>query len=131
MFIVLDTNVLVSALWSQGSKPSAIVSATLAGRFRMCYDYRLLEEYRSVLSRPKFNFDKWQIDWLLEELTVSGISVIANPLPDVKFTDESDRKFYEVAKFCNAALVTGNIKHYPPDPCISTVADFYLSYFAT
>ncbi|MCD8344723.1 MAG: putative toxin-antitoxin system toxin component, PIN family [Oscillospiraceae bacterium] len=131
MFVVLDTNVLVSALWSQGSKPSAIVSATLAGRFKMCYDYRLLEEYRSVLSRPKFGFDKWQVDWLLEELTLSGISVIAKPLPNVKFTDESDRKFYEVAKFCNATLVTGNIKHCPEDKCISTVADFYNSFFTT
>lgn len=97
----------------------------------MCYDYRLLEEYRSVLSRPKFNFDKYQVDWLLEDLIVSGISVIAKPLPDASFVDESDRKFYEVAKFCNATLVTGNIRHYPQDPCISTVADFYLSYFAT
>ncbi len=127
----MDTNVLVSALWSAVSKPSAIVSATVAGRFKMCYDYRLLEEYRSVLLRPKFNFDKWQVDWLLDELTASGISVIAKPLPKIKFTDESDRKFYEVAKFCNATLITGNIKHYPQDSCISTVADFYNLYFAT
>ncbi|MCD7847699.1 MAG: putative toxin-antitoxin system toxin component, PIN family [Oscillospiraceae bacterium] len=131
MFIVLDTNVLVSALWSQGSKPSAIVSATIADHFELCYDYRILEEYRSVLSRPKFNFDKWQVDWLLEQLTLSGISVIAKPLPDVRFTDESDRKFYEVAKFCNATLITGNIRHYPEDKCISTVADFYSSHLAT
>ena len=29
--------------------------------------------------------------------------------------DESDRKFYEVAKFCHAPLITGNIKHFPDE----------------
>ncbi|MCD8005048.1 MAG: putative toxin-antitoxin system toxin component, PIN family [Oscillospiraceae bacterium] len=129
MFVVLDTNVLVSALWSPQSKPAAIVSAAISGRFKICFDYRLLEEYTAVLHRPKFGFMDWQIAWLLDHLTSTGISVIVDPLPDVPFTDESDRKFYEVAKFCAAALVTGNRKHYPEDPCVVTVADFFSRNF--
>jgi len=129
MFVVLDTNVLVSALWSSQSKPAAIVSASITGRFKLCYDYRLLEEYTAVLHRSKFGFKNWQTNWLLDYLTSTGISVIADPLPDVPFIDESDRKFYEAAKFCNASLITGNMKHYPEDSCVMTVADFFSRYF--
>ena len=38
MNIVLDTNVLVSALWSPGRKPGEIVAAAIMGCFNLCYD---------------------------------------------------------------------------------------------
>ncbi len=34
----------------------------------------------------------------------------------------------EVAKFCGAVLVTGNIKHFPQKPFIMTVSDFLERY---
>ena len=34
------------------------------------------------------------------------------------------KKFYEVAKFCGADLVTGNLKHYPADPRVMNVTAF-------
>ena len=125
MIAVLDTNVLVSALWTPNGKAAYIVNQAISGRLKLCHDYRILAEYREVLSRPKFKFYDWQINFLLERLEKDGISVIPNALPHVPFTDESDRVFYEVAKFCNAPLVTGNLKHYPQDDCIITLADFY------
>ena len=125
MNIVLDTNVLVSALWSADSKPGAIVTAVIANKFTACYDFRILDEYTRVLYRPKFRFTDWQIKSLLDPIIKNGMSVIADPLPDVPFEDESDRKFFEVAKFCDAYVVTVNTKHYPPDKCVVTVADFY------
>ena len=51
------------------------------------------------------------------------------PLSNILFIDESDKKFFEIAKFCNAYIVTENIKHYPEDGCIIAVADFYNKYF--
>lgn len=125
MNIVLDTNVLVSALWSSSSKPAAIITKVLSNRFRLCYDYRIINEYNRVLYRPKFGFSDWEIRHLLDPIIKDGISVVPDPLPDIPFADESDRKFLEVAKFCNALLVTGNTKHYPDDDSIITVADFY------
>lgn len=124
MNIVLDTNVLVSALWSTSSKPGAIINAVIARKFTACYDYRILDEYVKVLHRPKFGFQDWEINYLLDPLIKNGISVVPEPLPDIPFTDESDRKFLEVAKYCDAYVVTGNIKHYPNDSCIITVAEF-------
>ena len=125
MIVVLDTNVLVSAFWTPDVKAAYILHQVVAGNLKLCHDYRILAEYREVLSRPKFKFQSWQIDFLLETFEKDGISVIPMQLPEVQFTDESDKVFYEVAKFCNAPLVTGNLKHFPNDSCITTVADFY------
>ena len=125
MIAVLDTNVLVSALWTPSGKASAILSAAFSRHLRLCYDYRIMEEYRDVLLRPKFKFSAWQVALLLESIAKDGISVVAEPLPEIPFLDESDRMFYEVAKFCHAPLVTGNLKHFPEEKCVLTVASFY------
>ena len=128
MNIVLDTNVLVSAIWSPGRNASDILNAVFARRFTACYDHRILEEYDRVLHYKKFPFTEWEINSILEPLTKNGISVIADPLPQVSFTDETDRKFYEVAKFCHALLITGNGKHYPQENDILTMSDFCTRY---
>lgn len=128
MNVVLDTNVLVSALWSPGRKPGEIVTAAIAGRFALCYDFRILGEYERVLRYPKFRFEEWEIRALLEPLVKNGFCVVAEPITDVPFSDESDRKFYEVARFCRAPLVTGNLAHFPEDPLVMSVARFYELY---
>lgn len=128
MNIVLDTNVLVSALWSPWRKPGEIVGAAIAGHFDICYDFRIVEEYERVLRYPKFGFADWEIAALLEPLLRQGVSVAARPLPEVPFTDESDRKFYEVARFCRVPLVTGNLAHFPGEDWIMSVAAFYDTY---
>lgn len=125
MIVVLDTNVIVSALWTPDGKAAYIVNQVIAGNLKLCHDYRILTEYRKVLSRPKFKFSLWQINFLLDTFEKDGISVIPSLLSYIPFSDESDRVFYEVAKFCNAPLVTGNLKHFPKDDCIMTVTDFY------
>lgn len=127
MIVVLDTNVVVSALWTPEGKAAYIVRQVIAGNLKLCYDYRILTEYREVLSRPKFKFSFWQINFLLDTFEKDGISVIPKKLTDIHFTDESDRAFYEVARFCNAPLVTGNLKHFPQDNLVVTVANYYSS----
>lgn len=128
MNIVLDTNVLVSALWSPGCKPGQIVTAAIMGRFNLCCDFRIVEEYRRVLRYPKFRFRESEIAAILEPLLGQGFSVAAPPLSQPPFTDESDRMFYEVARFCQAPLVTGNIAHFPSDDIVMTVAAFHERY---
>ena len=123
MLVVIDTNILVSALWSRNGAPARVVSMVLTGDIVPCYDYRILCEYREVLQRSKFGFSKSEINSLLDWFEAYGRSVLAEPLEDV-FVDEADKKFYEVAKFCGAVLVTGNLKHFPEDPLVMSVADF-------
>lgn len=99
----------------------------LNGRLVPCFDYRILCEYQEVLRRPKFGFSESEVRSLLDWFAFSGRSVIADPLP-VEMADEADRKFYEVAHFCNAVLVTGNLKHFPQEPQIMGVTDFLDRY---
>ena len=129
MNIVLDTNILVSAVWSPGRNASNILNAAFARRFTVCYDYRILEEYDRVLHYPKLKFAEWEINAILDPLIKNGLSVVADPIPDVPFDrDETDRKSYEVAKFCKAILISGNLAHYPQNPDIMSPADFSARY---
>lgn len=137
MNIVLDNNVLISALWSANSKSAVIVNAVLSRNFSVCYDYRILNEYYHILRHPKFAFTEWEIQSLLNVIAANGISVAADSLPNITFTDESSKKFgkkfskkfYEVAKFCYASLITESKKDFPQDSCVITVADFHKKYF--
>ena len=130
MIVLIDTNILISAAWSLGRNASNILNAVFARKFDVCYDYRILEEYHRVLQHyPKFKFYEWEINAILEPLIKNGISVIADTIPEVSFErDETDRKFYEVAKYCNAILVTGNLAHYPSDSIIISPSDFCQRY---
>jgi putative PIN family toxin of toxin-antitoxin system len=123
LFVVLDTNILVSAFWLKDSKPARIVSLVLNGIITPCIDSRIITEYRGVLHRKKFGFEKWEINHVLAQIENDGLSVVPVPLA-VSFIDESDRKFYETAKHCNAHLITGNVRHYPHDPLVITPAAF-------
>jgi len=128
--VVLDTNVLVSALLTSGSKPDAIVGLILNRKVKLCYDSRIMVEYEDVLLRDKFPFKSQDIEILLHELIQMGIAVNSEPCPQT-FTDEDDRMFYEVAKQCDAILITGNRRHFPEDPGIMTPAEFLAHYFNT
>ena len=127
MLVVIDTNIIVSALWSRNGAPARILSLIISGDLIPCYDYRILSEYKEVLTRPKFKFTSGEVNALLDWIAYNGRSVVAEPL-NVDFTDEADKKFYEVAKFCDAKLITGNIKHFPKDKAVMTVSEFLERY---
>ena len=121
--VVLDTNVLVSALWTPMGNASTIVNLILADRIIPCFDAFILNEYRAVLSRPRLAFPAGQVDELLAEITDRGISVI--PISSAfAMIDEADRKFFDTAKLCAAYLITGNARHYPKDPLVVSPARF-------
>jgi len=124
VIIVLDTNVLVSGLLNPHGAPGQIVRLVAAGDILLCYDARILDEYRRVLRHEKFQFNAEHIDNLLEEIKASGIPVAARPL-GFNLPDPDDAKFLEAAITGRAeCLVTGNIRHYkttksPRTPIIS------------
>jgi len=111
--IVLDTNVLVSGLLSPYGAPGQIVQMIVAGRVSLCYDARILSEYREVLLRPEFSFAARDVESLLEQIRVSGEPEAATPLP-ATLPDPDDAPFLEVALAAKAEyLVTGNARHFP------------------
>jgi len=125
MLVVVDTNILVSAFWSQNGNPAKIIGLIQNGIITPCYDYRILGEYEEVLSRAKFCFEKWEINDFLSQIKHDGMSIVAETV-DISFVDEGDRKFYEVAKQCGAVLITGNLKHFPKESFVITPTDFLM-----
>jgi len=123
MLVVLDTNILVSALWSKDGKPWKILNLISSEEIKPCFDFRIMAEYKAVLLRPHFKFSSAEVSALLSVIETSGISVFPVPAK-INFTDQTDKKFYEVAKHCDAKLITGNIRHFPEDPDIMTPANF-------
>jgi len=113
--IVLDTNVLVSALLSPYGPPAAVLQLILSGRVLICFDARILSEYQEVLGRAKFDFDLRLIEDVLEFLKTEGSLEVSVPL-DLALPDAADTMFIEVG-VAGAVdyFVTGNLKHFPAD----------------
>jgi len=110
---VLDTNVVVSGLLSPHASPGRIIDALLAGRLRIVCDDRIIDEYRRVLSRPKFRIDPSIMDAFLSILKFQH-HLAAVSVAGLKSSDPDDTKFLEVADaYSGKILVTGNLKHYP------------------
>jgi len=113
MKIVLDTNVLVSGLLTPFGTSGEIVRMVSAGKLILQYDSRILLEYQEVLYISKFQFDKDQIDSLIDYIKKNGQAVPTSPLKK-RIPDPDDVPFLEVAIGGEAEyLVTGNKVHYP------------------
>lgn len=81
MKIVLDTKVLVSGLLSSQGAPAAVLRSLLAGDAAVCFDERILSEYRGVLARDKFGLDADQgfaLRWRMSaDATSLGATMLA------------------------------------------------------
>ncbi len=125
--IVLDTNILVSALLSATGKPTKIVEMVLDKEIQVYYSQPILDEYENVLFRSKFGFNR-ELAWMVID-AIRDTGVLATPKQSTfGMPDEDDRIFYDTAKDSGAILVTGNKKHYPDEPFVLTAAEFLGSY---
>ena len=122
-YVVIDTNVLVSAMLKWNSIPGNILELTFDGPIIPLLNKEIVEEYRNVLSRRKFHLTENIIDDVLDSIESKGIYIDAETLED-ELPDPKDRIFYEVVmekrKEGDAYLVTGNIRHFPTKPFIVT-----------
>ena len=124
MRVVIDTNVIVSALLNANGIPASILALVLNGKLNISYDNRIIFEYINVLSRKEFCFDSEIINSLINYIRKDGEYVSAI-YPVIEFSDKTDKKFYEVYKAGAAEyLITGNIKHFPKEKTIITPRDF-------
>jgi putative PIN family toxin of toxin-antitoxin system len=110
--IVMDTNVLVSALLSPHGPPAAVLRLLVNGAARMAFDERIMLEYGDVLKRPDFPFEDAKVEALLSQLEEGGLRVTPMPL-NIKLIDPDDLPFLEVALSSMAdCIITGNKKHF-------------------
>ena len=113
MKIVLDTNVLVSGLLNPYGAPGRMVLLVADGKLSLCFDARIIAEYRAVLFRPVFSFRPDHVSALIEQIRTASLSTASAPLPH-PLPDRDDEAFLEAA-IAGAAeyLVTGNPRHFP------------------
>jgi len=113
MKVVLDTNVLVAGLLSPFGPPAQVLQLLLSGKVRLCYDGRVLAEYRQILARPAFGFEAELTEAVVEYLEHAGELAAVTPWP-LELPDPDDAAFLEVAAGGQADyLITGNLRHFP------------------
>lgn len=113
--IVLDTNVLVSALISNGIPSQIITELVLPKRVLVCLSEAVLSEYIEVLSRDKFSkFGNFKAQAEIVIARIQEIAVMYSPQITLNvLSDSSDNKFLELAITANADyVVTGNTRHF-------------------
>lgn len=125
-YAVLDTNVLVSAILgaSRMSIPTKVLKAVTEEKLVPLYNDEIIDEYREVLLRKKFNFDPELIETVLNTIVTDGVYIDRTKSIEEIFPDPNDIVFYEVSLSKEGSyLVTGNIKHFPQKSFIITPAE--------
>lgn len=114
-YAVIDTNVLVSSMLTSDKQSSIarIIDAVRNDIIQPMYNGAILDEYVTVLNRPRFGFSKDRIEELVSMIRSKGVNCDRNPVGGL-FPDPDDIVFYEVAMSRDDSyLVTGNLKHFP------------------
>ncbi len=111
--VVVDTNVIVSALISSRGNEALVLAAINQGLLTPLFSLEILAEYREVLLRPKFSFPSLEVEALMDLLGRCGKIVATSGIRHVS-SDPEDDKFIACALTGRAQfLVTGNKKHFP------------------
>jgi putative PIN family toxin of toxin-antitoxin system len=117
MRVVLDTNVVVSALLSPEGSPAQVLALVASGQVALLLSDPILLEYRRVLRRAMFRIDADRVAQLLEDLDALAEHVLAAPSGPL-LPDPDDTKFLDCARTALAdCIVTGNARHFPKKVC--------------
>ncbi|MDY5918313.1 MAG: putative toxin-antitoxin system toxin component, PIN family [Treponema sp.] len=132
VYAVIDTNILVSALWTKDPESPTIkvIDYIFSGMIVPVIHRKVLREYNRVLHYEKFPFSENDIKNVINAFKKNGIKKRALRSSE-KFTDESDRIFYEItlsARKDEAWLITGNAKHFPKKDFVVSAREFLESF---
>ena len=116
--IVLDTNVVVASLISNGIPFKIINELAFENKVTVCISGPIFEEYVEVLSRPKFSVFK-DVKSRAETFITKIQEVAVKYSPDIKLnviSDEADNRFLELSVYAKADyLITGNTNDFTED----------------
>lgn len=126
IYAVIDTNVLVSALFTSNVEAATVkvFEALLQKKIIPLYNEEIYDEYVDVLNRPKFHLPSSIVSRYLKVIRELGVKAERTHQSIEDFPDLDDIVFYEVAMSKeDAYLVTGNTKHFPKSPIVVTPAE--------
>lgn len=126
IYVVIDTNVIVSALITK--KPNAattrVLELALMGEIVPLYNQNVLDEYLEVLTRKKFKLKEDSIQYIIKTITINGIDTLRTSFLE-DMSDEDDRVFYKLSlSEPDSLLITGNSKHFPRTPRVVSPSEF-------
>ena len=111
--VVLDTNIVISAVLKLDGLESRILRQAVNGELKLYLSPPILIEYAEVLQRQKFRLSEAAQQQILEGLKAAGTVVIPRRRLLVS-PDPEDNMFIECAEAARADfLVTGNLRHFP------------------
>jgi uncharacterized protein len=112
--VVLDTNILISALLNSHGPPARVFLMTLLDPdTQLCVSGDVYAEYEEVIRRARFKRSESEIEATLRATRERGFWVRPT-LPVRSCSDPDDDIFLECAQAAAAHyLVTGNPKHFP------------------
>jgi putative PIN family toxin of toxin-antitoxin system len=112
--VVLDTNVVVSALLKPQGLEDQVLRLTLSGHVALFLSAEVLAEYALVLPRPKLKLKAAEIEQTLSALKRTGTIVLPRRILQAAKHDELDNRLLECAEADEADfLITGNARHFP------------------
>ena len=111
--VVLDTNIIVSALLQPLGPPAQVFLLAIGGSIQLCVSGPVYAEYEEVISRPRFQRSEDVIAAALRAVRQKGFWV--RPTEAIRAcSDPDDDIFLECSRAAQANfLVTGNPKHFP------------------
>jgi len=113
---VVDTNILVSALLRSGSPPDAVVQGMVTRSLTPVLCDAIFAEYATGLARPRFGFSAALVQELLHLLRQQADWVSLPPYDGYPpLPDQAEWPFVGCAIAAGCAVVTGNLKHFPPE----------------
>ena len=109
MRIVLDTNVLISALLF-GGNPREILDRVIRGEIVLCLSESITSELAKVLQRPKFGFSPTIVNQIVTELSAISELVLPTEMIQEIRADETDNRVLECAFEASAEyIVSGDV----------------------
>ena len=126
IYVVIDTNVIVSALITKNPNAATtrVLELALMGEIVPLYDQDVLDEYLEVLTRKKFKLKEDSIQYIIKTITINGIDILRTSFLE-DMPDENDRVFYELSlSEPDSLLITGNSKHFPRTPRVVSPSEF-------
>lgn len=111
--MVLDTNVVVSALLQPLGPSASVVQLALSRVVQPCLSEPILAEYEDVLRRPRLRRDAELVERFIASL--KGVGALVKPGEAIQVcADPDDNVFLECAEAAEADyLVTGNKRDFP------------------
>jgi uncharacterized protein len=111
--VVLDTNIIVSALLQPLGMPAQVFSLAATNVVRMCVTDAIFSEYDEVIRRPRFKRSLKEIDAALQTIRANSVWVTPG-LKVAVCSDPDDDMLLERAQAAEAHhLITGNLRHFP------------------